>query len=146
MLFDAAFLVCIVCMPLIVGGLGVLAWRQQRRAPALPTWTPPSIEQARQVGASARVAAALAAGDKIGAIKAYREERTGVGLGEAKHAVEAVLFRLQARAFLASPTSEQVVNLMGQGRTNEAIQVYQTQAGVSPYEARMIVDTLHAEV
>lgn len=149
MLFDTVFRVCIVCIlagALMVGGLGVLAWRLQRRAVAHPPWEPPSIDKAMLEGTSERVAAALATGDKIGAIKAYREERPEVGLAEAKRAVDTILFRVQARVFLASDGSAQVVGLIVNGRLDDAFQVYQAQSGASPYEARAIVDALRAEV
>ena len=99
-----------------------------------------------QGGASEPVAAALATGDKIGAIKAYRHERPELGLAEAKRAVDTILFRVQARAFLASDAAEQVVGLIVNGRIDDAMQVYQAQSGASPHKARAIVDTLRAEV
>jgi len=61
--------------------------RQRRASPHLaPTPAPVSTDQ-RTVLASPEIRAALARGDKIGAIKLVRD-RTGLGLKEAKELVE----------------------------------------------------------
>lgn len=88
-----------------------------------------------------RVMAEIQAGRKIAAIKIYREA-TGVGLAEAKDAVEAIEAGRapqdsappRPRDFAA--TDSRVQELIALGRTIEAIKVYREITGVGLKEAR----------
>jgi large subunit ribosomal protein L7/L12 len=109
----------------------------------------------------------LARGQKIEAIKAYREE-TGVGLKEAKDAVDgksgpasnwqAVNRKLDRIAASLGVTPEpepfptttsaspSVVQLIRAGRKIEAIKVYREENGVGLKEAKDAVDALERQI
>jgi ribosomal protein L7/L12 len=91
----------------------------------------------------------LAAGNKIEAIKHYREA-TGVGLAEAKGAVE----RIEAgKAPLASPAdaalpgaeASRIKAMIARGETMAAIKFYRKAAGVDLKAAKEAVDALAAQ-
>ncbi|HZC76451.1 MAG TPA: hypothetical protein VE258_01800, partial [Ktedonobacterales bacterium] len=96
-------------------------------------------------GASERVAALVAEGHMIEAIKAYRQE-TGVGLREAKIAIDGLVRRATSRArtrqLMAAGASEQVARLLAAGTTIEAIKAYRQETGVGLREAKIAVDRL----
>jgi ribosomal protein L7/L12 len=84
-------------------------------------------------------------GRKIEAIKVYRAH-TGLGLAEAKAAVEAI----QAGAS-PPPLSEiggdleaDLLRLLGQGEKIQAIKLYREQTGLGLAEAKRVVETLAA--
>jgi len=85
----------------------------------------------------------LERGQKIGAIKLYRE-RTGAGLKEAKDAVEAIQWRQ------ASPSGsgidrnleDEVVSLLEREQKIEAIKLYRERTGVGLKEAKDAVEAL----
>ena len=86
----------------------------------------------------------LASGNKIAAIKRYREE-TGVGLAEAKAAVES----LDAGGSLAeraqpddSDLTDQIVGLLGRGEMIEAVKLYRNQSGCGLKEAKEAVERI----
>ena len=86
----------------------------------------------------------LASGNKIAAVKRYREE-TGVGLAEAKAAVEA----LEAGNSLAdSVTSDdadltdQVVSLLERGKKIPAVKLYRDLTGVGLKDAKETVERI----
>ena len=86
----------------------------------------------------------LASGNKIAAVKRYREE-TGVGLAEAKAAVEA----LEAGNSLAdSVTSDdadltdQVVSLLERGKKIPAVKLYRDLTGVGLKDAKEAVERI----
>ena len=86
----------------------------------------------------------LASGNKIAAVKRYREE-TGVGLAEAKAAVEA----LEAGNSLAdSVTSDdadltyQVVSLLERGKKILAVKLYRDLTGVGLKDAKDAVERI----
>lgn len=86
----------------------------------------------------------LQAGEKIAAIKRYREE-TGVGLAEAKAAVEflesggSVKERVQPDD---SEMTEQIVNLLGRGEKIEAIKLYRGRLGGDLRSAKEAVERI----
>jgi len=91
-----------------------------------------------------RVATLMQQGRKIEAIAALRE-MTGMGLAEAKAAVE----RLAEVQHLAGKSrdapvelSEEVRRLAGAGQTIEAIRRLREDAGISLKEAKRLVDTV----
>ena len=114
----------------------------------------PSIGQCPHCGASVdkpiadlehQVRALLDDGQKIAAVKLYKDQ-TGVGLAEAKAAVEA----LEAGAGPPSPSDTggdleaELLRLLGRGDKLEAIKVYKDQKGVALIEAKQAVESLAA--
>jgi len=86
----------------------------------------------------------LASGRKIEAIKRYREE-TGVGLAEAKDAVES----LEAGSSFPESTqpddsdlTSQVISLLGRGEKIEALKLYRDRFGVGLKEAKEAVERI----
>src|SRR3954468_363698 len=82
-------------------------------------------------------------GQKIGAIKLYRE-RTGVGLKEAKDAVEAIQ-RGQATpsgAPIGRDIENEVISLLEQGQKIGAIRLFRERTGVGLKESKEAVETL----
>ena len=86
----------------------------------------------------------LANGNKIEAIKLYREQ-TGAGLNEAKEAIET----LERDETLPIPeqrislsVENEVVSLLEQGRKIEAIKRYREQTGVGLKEAKVAVEEI----
>ena len=95
------------------------------------------------------VLAQLAAGKKIAAIKVYREA-TGVGLEEAKDAVEALeagaplVVPAPAAAPAPAPGDAKVAALIAQDRLIDAIKEYRAIHGVGLKEAKDAVDAMRA--
>ena len=86
----------------------------------------------------------LASGGKIAAIKRYREE-TGVGLAEAKAAVES----LEAGGSITqqiqpenSDLTQQIVTLLGRGEKIEAVKLYRDRFRVGLKEAKEAVERI----
>ena len=86
----------------------------------------------------------LASGNKIAAIKRYREQ-TGVGLAEAMAAVES----LEAGGSLTerlrpdeSTLNNQIVTLLGRGKKIEAVKLYRNQFGGGLKEAKEAVERI----
>ncbi|MER2563809.1 MAG: ribosomal protein L7/L12 [Myxococcaceae bacterium] len=88
------------------------------------------------------VVEALGAGEKIEAIKRYRE-LTGVGLKEAKDAVEA-LERGEAVPVTQTPSAPNasVQDLLREGKKLEAIKLYREQSGLGLKEAKDAVEAM----
>ena len=86
----------------------------------------------------------LASGDKIAAIKRYREE-TGFGLAEAKAAVESLdaggSFTERVRPD-DSELTDQIVGLLGRGEKIEAVKLYRNQFGGGLKEAKEAVERI----
>lgn len=86
----------------------------------------------------------LASGNKIAAIKRYREE-TGVGLAEAKAAVESLeaggssTERVQPDD---SDLTQQIVTLLGRGEKIEAVKLYRDKFRVGLKEAKEAVEQI----
>jgi ribosomal protein L7/L12 len=89
-----------------------------------------------------RVRALLDAGQKIAAIKAFREA-TGAGLAEAKEAVEA-LERGEPLPSKRRPddSEEDLLSLLEQGRKIEAIKLHRERTGAGLKEAKDAVEAL----
>lgn len=92
----------------------------------------------------------LAGGQKIGAIKVYREA-TGVGLAEAKHAVEAIeragdLAPLKPTDRTPQPPPhDRVRELLAAGKKIDAIKVYREVVGSSLKDAKDAVESIERE-
>jgi ribosomal protein L7/L12 len=93
-----------------------------------------------------QVRALLDDGQKIAAVKLYKDQ-TGVGLAEAKAAVEAF------EAGVGQPSSPgetdgdleaELLRLLGRGDKLEAIKFYKDRKGVSLREAKQVVESLAA--
>ena len=86
----------------------------------------------------------LASGNKIAAIKRYREQ-TGVGLAEAKAAVESLeagdSFTERVRPD-DSDLTDQIVGLLGRGEKIEAVKLYRNQTGCGLKEAKEAVERI----
>lgn len=93
----------------------------------------------------AEVRASLAQGMKIQAIKLYREI-TGVGLKEAKEAVEAMqsqpVSAQPSLKHLSEPDLEPVRTLMVLGKKIDAIKLYRELTGVGLKEAKDAVEAM----
>jgi len=93
--------------------------------------------------------AALERGNKIEAIKIYRE-KTGLGLKESKDAVEFILAGgIPAKKRRSRPPVESaagVRDLLEEGRKDEAIDLYAKFAGVDQYTARDAVEQIEREM
>jgi ribosomal protein L7/L12 len=94
----------------------------------------------------AELRALLAEGRKVAAIKRYREEM-GVGLAEAKQAVEAIERDQPPPAGEPDDDSwqSQVAALLEDGRKLQAIKLYRERTGAGIKEAREAVDALGAD-
>jgi ribosomal protein L7/L12 len=97
----------------------------------------------------AELQAALAQGNKILAIRIYREQ-TGAGLKESKDAVEAILAGdLPAKKRRMQPALEGaagVRDLLSEGRKTEAVELYARFAGVDQYTAQDAVEQIEREM
>ena len=98
-----------------------------------------------------RIQAALRAGHKIEAIALYRE-LTGVGLAEAKAAMDALerkLLDVSAAGRDSAPSatrSEAVSQALLAGRKIEAIKLHRGETGASLAEAKAAVESIEAEL
>lgn len=96
-----------------------------------------------------RVRAAVTGGNKIEAIKLYRE-LARVGLAEAKSAVEAIEAGRQVGApSLAAASNDDIDQIQAAvfaGKTIEAIKLYRTITGEGLKESKQFVDALEAEL
>jgi large subunit ribosomal protein L7/L12 len=98
------------------------------------------------VNLDAELQALVAAGRKIEAIKRYRE-LTGVGLKEAKDAVEAMMrgASLPSRESADSPFESEIVSLLQGGKKIAAIKLYREKTGVGLKEAKDFIEALAAD-
>jgi ribosomal protein L7/L12 len=104
-----------------------------------PEPNPDSLEEAIRL--------LLARGQKIAAIKLYREQ-TGVGLAEAKNAVEMIergggLPNQETAA--ANDPEQQILELLTAGKKIAAIKLYREQTHVGLQEAKDAVEALAAQ-
>lgn len=95
------------------------------------------------------IKAEIAAGNKITAIKLYRDA-TGAGLAEAKQAVELIAAGKPpptgAAPTLSADAMQEVSALVIAGKTIEAIKVYRKEAGVDLKDAKDAIDALEARI
>lgn len=111
------------------------AWLSEQDAPEP---NPDSLEGA--------VRLLLTQGKKIAAIKLYREQ-TGVGLAEAKIAVESIERGdgVPDRKVAAADPEQQILQLLAAGKKIEAIKLYREQMGVGLKDAKDAVEALAAQ-
>lgn len=112
---------------------------------------PPMLELDAPRATDADLRRMVQAGDKIGAIKLYRE-RTGLGLKEAKDAVEALAAGAPVAAPRAAPAApvalpegdddEALRALVRAGRKIEAIKRYRQRTGLGLKEAKDVIDAM----
>jgi len=115
----------------------------ERGETASLAFVPPSPPDAQSM--IAQIEEWVQRGNKINAIKAYREY-TGVGLKIAKDVIDAIgrgdVTGWQAQ--LAAFDLEHVRQLIREGRKSTAVSYYQQQLGLALGDARAIVDSLEA--
>ena len=114
--------------------------RHRQRESMPPMWRL-RPEDLVATGASERVAALVAQGHTIEAIKAYRDE-VGVGLRAAKTAVDGLRSRARTRQLMAAGASERVASLLVAGKSIGAIKTYRQETGVGLRQAKSFVDRL----
>ena len=120
----------------------ISAWvaaRRQRQEASRPRPRLPSQEELEAAGASPAVAAYLAQGNKISAIKAYRDE-THAGLYDSKMAVEQMVSRVLAKDFVAAGATERVAGLLASGDTIGAIKACREETGLGLPDAKARID------
>jgi len=123
--------------------------RRPRDARSGPKLGPGSLQNAPLD----RIAAAIRAGHKIEAIKLLRES-SGVGLAEAKEAVEQLEKNLSRHGTIAIDPPQRLVAdpdsvpgvraAVAAGDTIEAIKLYRAHVGVGLEEAKEAIDALRA--
>lgn len=127
----------------------ILVTRQERRGEIpVSNWTPDQIDV--DVAEDWQIRADIGRGNKIEAIKRYRE-LTGVGLKEAKDAVEFIannpdIWAEKKKAPRLELDAPGIRDLLEEGRDDEAIEVYQKFAGVDEYSARDAVERIKREM
>jgi ribosomal protein L7/L12 len=103
---------------------------------------PESIGSARALGEwEQEIRALLGEGQKIRAIKVYRE-RTGAGLRQAKEAVEAIDRGEPFPEMVDDRSERELIALLDQGRKIEAIKLYRERTGVGLKEAKDAVEAI----
>jgi ribosomal protein L7/L12 len=141
-------LFCVVIVGLLVAVNYVLVTRQEQREGKMPSWTPEQIDW--DAIADEQLQEALTRGNKIEAIKRYRE-LTGAGLKEAKDAVEYGEKNPElAHDKKKAPRPELddapgVRDLLDEGRDDEAVDLYRRFAGVDEYTARAAIERIKQE-
>jgi ribosomal protein L7/L12 len=121
--------------------LAIFTARRQRQEVSTARPRLPRQEELEDEGASPAVAAHLAQGNKISAIKAYRDE-TGAGLYDSKVAVDQLASRVRARDFVAAGASERVASVLASGDTIGAIKAYREETGAGLPDAKARIDVL----
>ena len=114
----------------------------------------PSIGQCPHCGApmdkptadvEQQVRSLLDQGQKIAAVKLYKDQ-TGVGLAQAKQAVEAMQADADppSSSDIGGDLEAELLRLLGRGGKLEAVKLYKDQKGVSLLEAKQAVESLAA--
>ncbi len=136
----------------IVGGiialLSLLGWLGAKLGGKQPSLSPEQIDWSAVN--DDRIQVALDRGNKIEAIKVYRE-LTGLGLKEAKDAIEYLMahpdYVGEKKKRAAYDTMDAGIrDMIQEGRINEAIEVYQKFAGVDEYTAMDAVAEIEHEL
>lgn len=136
------------CVGLVVVLLAinyVMVTRQEQREGVTPSWTPEEIDW--DAAGDWRIRADIGRGNKIEAIKLYRE-LTGAGLKESKDVIEYLAKNPDAwEEKKKAPRPELddapgVRDLLDEGRDDEAIDLYRRFAGVDEYTARAAIDRM----
>jgi ribosomal protein L7/L12 len=123
----------------------ILVSRQEQREGKTPSWTPHEIDW--DAAGDWRIRADIGRGNKIEAIKLYRE-LTGAGLKESKDVIEYLAKNPDAwEAKKKAPRPELddapgVRDLLDVGRDDEAIDLYRRFAGVDEYTARAAIERI----
>ena len=106
---------------------------------------PPPVETMNLAG-EVEMAALVRQGRKIDAIKLYRE-RTGMGLKEAKDAVEAMEAGQGPPVVQTKDSSDQleILSLLEQGQKLQAIKLYRERTGAGLAEAKETVERVATE-
>jgi ribosomal protein L7/L12 len=132
----------------LIATVRITAARRRRQGYAHPR-QPPRQEDLMAAGASEHVAAQLAAGNKIAAIKAYKDE-TGAGRTDAKRAVDGMESQARerelARELLAVGASERVASPLAHGDTIAAIKAYREETATGLYDAKTAIDGVVSRV
>lgn len=122
----------------------VIAWLLGRRhmvpQPTPSAWWPTQMDL-EAAGASIEIAALLAERRKIAAISMVRTE-TGVGLIEAKQAVDAMLIRARAQRVMDEGGSEQVAYLLARKNIARAVRAYRQETGAGRSQANEYLTAL----
>jgi ribosomal protein L7/L12 len=149
---DAQWTPCLV-VPGIMGALLLLGWflgwlAERSGSATKVTFNPDTIDGA--AFQDERIQEALNRGNKIEAIKVYRE-LTSVGLKEAKDAIEYLIANPDAvsekKKRAAYDTMDAGIrDMIQEGRIDEAIEVYQKFAGVDEYTAMDAVAEIEHEL
>jgi ribosomal protein L7/L12 len=92
-----------------------------------------------------QVRSLLDQGRKIAAVKLYRDQ-TGLGLAEAKEAVEAMHADAgrSSSSDIGGDLEAELLRLLGRGDKLEAVKLYRDQKGASLLEAKQAVESLAA--
>jgi ribosomal protein L7/L12 len=93
-----------------------------------------------------QVRSLLDQGQKIAAVKLYKDQ-TGVGLAEAKAAVEALeagIGQPSTPTEMRDDLEAELLRLLGDGQKIQAVKLYKDQMGVSLLEAKQAVESLAA--
>ena len=110
----------------------------------------PSIGQCPQCGATIgkptadlekEVRSLLDQGRKIEAVKLYKDQ-TGVGLADAKNAVEAMQADAVPQSDIGGDLEAELLRLLGRGETLAAVKLYKDQKGVGLADAKQAVESL----
>ena len=113
----------------------------------------PSIGQCPHCGATIgkptaeleqEVRSLLDQGRKIEAVKLYKDQ-TGVGLADAKNAVEAMQADAVPQSDIGGDLEAELLRLLGRGEKLAAVKLYKDQKGVALLEAKQAVESLAAK-
>ena len=126
---------CAFCRSIVSPGV--------ERCPSCGSWLSQTDAPAtRAESLVATVRSLLAQGRKIEAVRIYREQ-TGVGLAEAKDAVERLeRGAIDGGATVASDFDQQLLELLAKGKKIPAIKLYRERTNVGLKEAKDAVEAL----
>lgn len=139
-------LLALIGVAALVAGIAFAVLVMRRRDVEVVTPTPP---RPSAPNAEDTPEAHLRAGDKIAAIKRYRE-LYGVGLKEAKDAVDALTagqpYELPAKALLREVNDSEIEASIRRGALIDAIKLYREKTGVGLKEAKDAVEAWSARL